>query len=128
MATLTLRATGRAQPDEVWRRYAEPARWPTWSPQIRAVRVSGERIAPGLRGEVVSLLGVRARFAVEAVDETARTWSWRVRVGPLRLRLHHEVLPAPGGAGTRLRITGPAAAVTAYALPARWALSRLVRP
>ncbi|MEU6486525.1 SRPBCC family protein [Streptomyces sp. NPDC046887] len=128
MASLTLHATGPAPPGEVWRRYTAPRLWSCWSPQIRAVRTDAERIRPGLRGEVVSWLGIRAAFTVESVDEADRSWSWRVRLGPVRLRLRHEVRPGPGG-GTRtvLRLTGPAPALAAYALPARWALHRLLR-
>ncbi|GAA2947682.1 MAG TPA: polyketide cyclase/dehydrase [Streptomyces sp.] len=124
---MTLRAEGTARAEDAWHRYVTPARWPAWSPQIRAVRVAGERIAPGMRGEVVSLFGVRAAFTVESVDDERRRWVWRVRLGPVRLRLRHAVLSRPGGSATTLRIEGPALALAAYALPARWALGRLVR-
>ncbi|MFF7178043.1 SRPBCC family protein [Streptomyces sp. NPDC008121] len=127
MAVLTLRATGPAPAEDVWSCYIAPARWPTWSPQIRAVRVAGERITPGMRGEVVSLFGVTAGFVVESVDERRRRWVWRVALGPVRLRLHHAVLSRPGGSATTLRMEGPAVALAAYAGPARWALGRLVR-
>ncbi|MFD7712801.1 SRPBCC family protein [Streptomyces sp. NPDC059785] len=129
---MTLRAEGPASVDEVWGRYAAPSRWPSWSPQIRAVRVAVDRIAPGLRGEVVSLAGITASFVVEAVDEERRRWTWRVRLGPVRLRLHHEVGPrpregGPDGTETSLRMEGPAPALLLYAGPARLALGRLVR-
>ncbi|MFB8027396.1 SRPBCC family protein [Streptomyces sp. NPDC056465] len=127
MAVLTLRAEGSAPPEDVWLRYVVPARWPSWSPQIRAVRVDAERIAPGTRGEIVSLFGVTAAFTVESVDDARWRWVWRVRLGPVRLRLHHEVGRRPGGSATTLRIEGPAVALAAYAGPARWALGRLVR-
>ncbi len=126
MAVMTLRAAGPAPVEDVWKRYAVPALWPTWSPQIRAVRADGGRIAPGLRGEVVSFLGVSARFVVESVDEERRRWTWRVALGPVRLRLRHEVLARPTGSATVLRVEGPAVALAAYAGPARWALGRLV--
>ncbi|MFD6419991.1 SRPBCC family protein [Streptomyces sp. NPDC060194] len=128
MASVILRVAGAADADEVWRRYVTPACWPSWSPQIRSVRTDGDRVRGGARGEVRGHLGVRARFVVDSVDEEARTWVWRVRVGPLRMRLHHEVRPRPGGTLTTLRIDGAAPVVAAYALPARWALTRLVRP
>ncbi|WP_411070056.1 SRPBCC family protein [Streptomyces sp. cmx-4-25] len=132
MAAVTLRAAGRAPAGDAWERYAVPALWPTWSPQIRAVRVDGGRIAPGvriapgLRGEAVSFLGVSAKFVVESVDEERRRWTWRVRFGPVRLRLHHAVLTRSAGSATTLRIEGPALALAAYAGPARWAMGRLV--
>ncbi|MEU9579301.1 SRPBCC family protein [Streptomyces chilikensis] len=127
MVSVVLRAAGAARAEEVWRRYVTPARWPTWSPQIRAVRTEGDRITPGMRGEIVSLLGIRAAFVVDDVDEAGRRWVWRVRIGPVRMRLHHTVSPHPRGSATTLRVEGPALAVAAYAGPARWALGRLVR-
>ncbi|MFG2588024.1 SRPBCC family protein [Streptomyces sp. NPDC048438] len=127
MAAVTLRAEGRAAAEDVWLRYVTPARWPSWSPQIMAVRVNDERIRPGTRGEIVSLFGVTAAFVVESVDEERWRWAWRVRLGPVRLRLRHEVQHRPGGSATTLRIEGPAVALAAYAGPARWALGRLLR-
>ncbi|MFJ6851078.1 polyketide cyclase/dehydrase [Streptomyces sp. NPDC091271] len=127
MAAVTLRAEGRAAAEDVWLRYVTPARWPSWSPQIRAVRVNDEWIRPGTRGEIVSLFGVTAAFVVESVDEERWRWAWRVRLGPVLLRLRHEVLRLPGCTATTLRIEGPAVAVAAYAGPARWALGRLLR-
>lgn len=124
---MTLRAEGPASADDVWLRYVTPSCWPSWSPQIRAVRVDDRRIVPGTRGEIVSLFGVTAAFAVESVDDERRLWTWRVLLGPVRLRLLHEVRSRPGGSATTLRIEGPAVALAAYAGPARWALGRLVR-
>jgi hypothetical protein len=39
VTTLTLHATGPLGPDEVWERYAVPARWPDWAPQITGVEL-----------------------------------------------------------------------------------------
>ncbi|MFI2781371.1 SRPBCC family protein [Streptomyces sp. ALB3] len=124
---MTLRAEGSASAGDVWLRYVTPACWPSWSPQIRKVRVDAERITPGTRGEIVSLFGVTAAFLVESVDEERRRWTWRVRLGPVCLRLRHAVLHRPGGSATTLRIEGPSLALAAYAGPARWAMGRLVR-
>ncbi|MFH0241140.1 SRPBCC family protein [Streptomyces sp. HK10] len=128
MARMTLRAIGRAPAEDVWERYARPELWPTWSPQIRSVRVRGDRIASGMEGEVVSLPGVPVAFTVEEVDEVRRRWAWRVKAGPVRMRLHHAVAVLPGGrTGTELRMEGPLPALVLYAGPARLALHRLVR-
>ncbi|MFD9291621.1 polyketide cyclase/dehydrase [Streptomyces sp. NPDC060030] len=124
---MTLRASGRAEPEDVWLRYVDIRRWPSWSPQIRTVHADGERITAGMRGEVVSLFGVTAAFVVESVDDERWHWVWRVAVGPVRLRLGHRVLRRPGGSATELVVEGPAVALAAYATPARWALGRLVR-
>lgn len=128
-STLELAAEGEADPRTVWTRYAELQRWPEWSPQVSQVVADGGRLAPGLRGTVHGPVGVRVPFVVADVDERARRWSWQVRVGPVRLRLHHAVLPREGG-GTRttLVVHGPTALVVAYAPLARLALGRLVRP
>jgi hypothetical protein len=113
--------------DEAWDRYAVVARWPSWAPPIRRVEASAPRLAPGLTGVVHGPLGLRVLFEVVAVDEVARTWSWRVRSGPLRLALEHAVLPRPGGgSATTLTVEGPAFAVLTYPELARVALSRLV--
>ncbi|WP_320775398.1 SRPBCC family protein [Streptomyces sp. CRN 30] len=138
-AELNLRAIGPASPDTAWCRYLRFGLWPGWSPYILGVETPGDRIAPGARGTVRGPLGVRARFVIDSVDEERRSWTWRVRCGPLRMRLTHDVLPhtdggrtgAEAGTGTgtetRLRLRGPAPVLAAYAPLARLALGRLVR-
>jgi hypothetical protein len=121
------RAAGPLPVELVWERYAVPARWPEWAPQISGVRASAARIAPGVTGQVFAPLGLRLDFEIAEVDEQRRTWAWRVRLGPLRLWLEHGVLPEPGGCATWLRVRGPAPVVVAYLPLARLALDRLVR-
>jgi hypothetical protein len=121
MTTLRLRRRGPASKYEIWARYRDPQRWPSWAPQIREVLAPGP-LRPGLEGEVLGPLGARARFEVIDVDEASGTWTWVVRSGPVRLRIEHEI--GEGRAG--LVISGPALAVFAYAPVARVALSRLV--
>ncbi|MFI5721664.1 SRPBCC family protein [Streptomyces cyaneofuscatus] len=119
---------GAASAERVWQRYVRTACWPEWAPQIRAVEAEAE-LRAGMRGQVVPLVGPRVGFLVEAVDHEARAWCWRVRVGPVRMRLWHAVRElAPSGAETELRIEGPAAVVMVYAPLARLALRRLVSP
>lgn len=121
------RVTGPLPPEQVWERYVVPARWSGWAPQIRAVDASAPRIAPGVDGRVRGPLGVRVSFVVAEVDALARTWSWDVRLGPLRMHLRHGVDADPAGTATWLLVRGPALAVTAYLPVARSALRRLVR-
>ncbi|WTF39887.1 SRPBCC family protein [Streptomyces cyaneofuscatus] len=117
---------GAASAERVWQRYVRTACWPTWAPQIRAVEAEAE-LRVGMRGRVVPVVGPRVDFVVEAVDHEARTWCWRVRVGPVRMRLWHAVRErAPSGAETELRVEGPAPVVVVYAPLARLALRRLV--
>lgn len=128
MGRLILRATGPAAPGTVWRRYACVDRWPSWSPQIRAVHTPDRRLTAGMRGTVESVAGFRVAFVVESVDHDRRTWTWRVRLGPARLRLRHDVRAHGRGSTTSLTMHGPWLVLSAYAPLARLALRRLVRP
>jgi hypothetical protein len=129
VTALTLHATGPEAPAEVWERYAVPARWPEWAPQITGVDLPAGRLAAGARGRVRAPLGLALPFVVDSVDEAARCWSWTVSIGPVRLRLLHWVAEGPdGGSTTGLRIDGPAPLVLGYAPLARLAIGRLVRP
>jgi hypothetical protein len=129
VTVLTQHATGPLPPDEVWERYAEPARWPTWAPQITGVQVPVARLAAGVTGRVRGPAGVTLPFVVESVDEAARRWAWTVDAGPVRLHLLHWVSDGPdGGSTTGLRTTGPLPVVAAYAPLAQLAIGRLVRP
>jgi hypothetical protein len=129
VTTLTLHATGPVAPAEAWERYALPARWPQWAPQITGVELPVARLTAGARGRVRGPLGVTLPFVVETVDEAARQWSWTVSLGPVRLHLLHWVTDGPdGGSTTGLRVSGPAPLVVGYAPLAHLAIGRLVRP
>ncbi|MEU9593805.1 SRPBCC family protein [Streptomyces sp. NPDC048193] len=128
MARLTLEAAGPAAPATVWERYVRVDRWASWSPQIRAVHTDALYITPALEGTVESFAGLRIPFVVESVDHQLRTWVWRVRLGPVRLRLHHAVRPDPLGSSTGLTMYGPLPVLAGYAPLARLALRRAVRP
>ena len=129
MTTLTLHATGPEPTAEVWERYAVPASWPKWAPQITGVELPVARLTAGVRGRVRGPLGVRLPFVVETVDEAARRWSWTVSAGPVRLHLLHWVTEGPdGGSTTGLRVSGPAPLVVGYVPLAQLAIGRLVRP
>jgi Polyketide cyclase / dehydrase and lipid transport len=127
-ARVTLHATGPRAPAEVWERYAVPARWPEWAPQIRRVELPVARLAAGARGRVHPVVGPGLPFVVDAVDEVGRQWAWTVSLGPVSLRLTHWVADGPhGGSTTGLRVAGPAPVVLGYAPLARLAIARLVR-
>ncbi len=123
---MLIAARGAVPADEVWDRYVRPQRWPEWSPQIRSVDYPHARLVALTSGRVYGLLGVRADFDVDAVDEAARTWSWRVRWGPVTVRLHHRVAATPDGTCTDLDLEGPVPVTAAYAPLAQYALRRLV--
>ncbi len=126
-----LRATGDAEPAEVWDRYDDLDRWPVWAPQIRSVDAAARRLAPGLAGTVHPVVGPGVAFTVETVDSfdaRARRWAWQARLGPARLHLEHGVEACGSGTRTWLVVRGPAPLVLAYAPLARFALHRLVRP
>jgi Polyketide cyclase / dehydrase and lipid transport len=126
---VTVAASGDADADLAWERYARPALWPTWSPQILGVECSDERIVAGSTGTVHGPLGLRVRFEVLSVDDAGRRWSWRVHA-PLgvTLRLDHVVeVGRPSGSRTTLTVHGLAPLALGYA-PLAWpALKRLVK-
>lgn len=134
----TLRATGPLPADQAWERYADLDRWSHWAPQISGVSVTDpagpdtRRLRTGLRGTVRAAGVVGLPFEVTAVDEAARTWSWRVSAGPVTLHLDHGVEEARTDDGPRvrsrtwLRTTGPAVVVLPYAPLAFIALHSLL--
>lgn len=120
-------AAGAATPAQTWARYERPARWTGWAPHLTAVDASTAVIAPGTQGCVTALWLVRARFAIDGVDPARRRWSWRVRLGPIRLALRHDVrAQIGGGAIAGVDIEGPAVVVAPYLPVMRWTLARLV--
>lgn len=126
--SLRLSADGLLDPDTVWARYTEPARWSSWAPHISAVDYGRRVVEPGATGRVTGVAGVVAVFRVESVDHEARTWSWSTRSGPLRVSFDHGVEPA--GPGTRAWVVIHALwpVAVGYAPVARWSLERLVTP
>lgn len=122
---LRTRAPGRAPADLVWERYAVPARWPDWAPQIRRVECTAERLTAGATGRVHGPPGITISFRITEVDPARRLWAWSVRWGPVRLRLRHGV-ERDGAAWLTAR--GPAPLVAAYLPVARFALHRLTAP
>jgi hypothetical protein len=126
MANVTLTARGAAPAATAWERYAQPALWSQWSPQITGVETDAERIAAGVTGRVVGPFGVSVAFRIDDVDESARRWSWTVRPKPLTVRLHHGVRPDGVGSRTWLTIEAPFPVVLAYAPLAQFALRKLV--
>jgi hypothetical protein len=131
----TLRATGPLPADEAWERYADLDRWSHWAPQISGVSVTSpdtRRLVTGLRGTVRAAGVVHLPFEVTAVDEAARTWSWRIGAGPVTLHLDHGVEDARVEDGPRvrsrtwLRTTGPVLVVLPYAPLALVALHSLL--
>ena len=127
MAVRRLEARGPTAPDEVWDRYATLARWPESAPQISRVTAGADRLALGVRGTVYVAGALPVPFTVTSCRPQDRTWSWRVRLGPVTLDLEHAVYPAGSGTRTTLVLTGPALVLTAYAPLARLALRSLVR-
>jgi hypothetical protein len=109
-----------------WDRYAVPARWPGWAPQIARVETADARLRPGTSGRVYGPLGVWVGFTVTAVDEGRRTWRWRVNRGPVALVLEHAVTETRTGCTTTLRVDGLLPLVVAYLPLAQVALHRLV--
>jgi hypothetical protein len=130
--SLRLSASGSLSADEVWERYTRPVWWPHWAPHIREVAYPEPVVTPGTTGRVTGVGGVVAVFRIDAVDDVARTWSWSVRSGPLRLSFDHGVdhaEPSSGHASTAWLVTHALWPVAiGYAPVARYSLGRLVTP
>lgn len=127
MGSRSLEVSGPLAPAAVWERYAVPAHWPDWLPQIDRVHLSTPRLAPGATGRLHAPMGISIPFTVDGVDEAARRWSWTIRVGLLRIRLEQWVDDGPGGGTTAgMRVSGPGPLVAGYAGQAQAALERLV--
>ena len=126
---LSISATGAAPAPLVWERYAKPALWSSWSPQISRVECADEVIRVGTTGVVHAILGVQVPFRVTEVDYTAMTWSW-VATLPLgvTLRLRHTLRAASTGTWTGLDVIGFLPIVVGYLPLAQLALGRLVKP
>ncbi len=129
---LRLSASGPLPVEDVWERYTQPVWWPRWAPHLREVDYPEPTVVPGTTGRVKGVGGVVATFRIEAVDEAARTWSWSVRFGPLRVHFEHGVnMAAPGSdqvSEAWLVMRAPWPVVLGYAPVARFSLSRLVSP
>ena len=127
-----MHAHGVARVTLAWERYADPALWSTWAPQIQRVETTMTRLEVGGTGTVRAGLLSRPTlgipFEVLAVDEDAMEWEWRARTGPIGLRLEHGVTAHLTGSSTWLRVHGPLPVVLGYAPVARLALKRLVAP
>lgn len=127
---LRLSASGPLPVDQVWERYTRPACWPVWAPHLREIDYPEPVVTAGTTGRVTGLGGVVAVFRIEAVDEAARTWSWSVRAGPLRLWFDHGVDVAASRTGqvsTAWVVTHALWPVAlGYAPIARFGLGRLV--
>lgn len=126
---MTTYVNGPATVEVAWERYADPALWSTWAPQIRSVEVDQEgatRIRPGLTGTVHAAFGIDVRYTVTEVDEAARRWAWTARPPGFTMHLTHTVEQHPTGTRTGLAVDGPALVLLAYLPVARLALRRLV--
>lgn len=125
-AALRVAATGPRALDDVWARYTEPRQWSTWAPHIREVDYPHAVIEPGTSGRVTGIGGVVAVFTIDTVDHTARTWTWRVRSGPLRLWFEHGVDAAGADSTGWVVVHAPLPVAVGYAPVMRWSLGRLV--
>jgi hypothetical protein len=127
MGTRSVEVSGARDAAAVWERYAVPGSWPDWLPQITGVDLSTPRLSAGAKGKLHAPMGVSIPFAVDSVDEQARTFAWTIRVGLLKLHLENWVHEGPdGGAVAGMRVNGPGPLVSAYAGQAQAALEKLV--
>jgi hypothetical protein len=61
----------------LWDLLTDTSRWVEWGPSVLAVECSERYIQLGLRGRVLTALGLWAPFAITEMDN-GRYWSWHV--------------------------------------------------
>ena len=80
-------ATGPVDPDEVWVRYTQPARWPGWSPHLREVDYPDAVVRPGTTGRVTGIGGVVASAIRPVVARPIHTISPSALSVPFKLSI-----------------------------------------
>ena len=126
MGMMTVTAQGAATPELVWQRYHQLHHWTSWAPHLTGVAANTPTLNPGTRGRVKIAFLLTACFRILRVDPIARTWTWRVRFGPLNLLLDHGLDQLPTGTRAWVRIRGPWPVLLLYRPLMWWALRRLV--
>lgn len=133
MTIRQLKISGPAEVDLVWARLTDFDLWPTWSPQILRVESEDDRIRRGAVGTVRSLAAIGIPFVITEHDETARSWSWIVRLGLVTATMHHRVSShqrahsRPHGSKVDFTIESHPVLAAAYLPAAAVALTRLVK-
>lgn len=126
MGMMTVTAQGAATPELAWQRYHQLQHWTSWAPHLTGVDADTPTLTAGIRGRVEILRIATAGFRILRVDPAARTWTWRVRFGPLNLLLDHGLDQLPIGTRAWVRIRGPWPVLLLYRPLMWWALRRLV--
>jgi hypothetical protein len=109
MDMLRYEAHTDADPDSAWALFAQPSRWPEWSPHLRGAWGLGTpEVEVGRRGAVRLLGAVPIPAAILAKEATPdrRSWTWRAAG---LVDMDHVVERHPGG-GCTVAITMKAAA------------------
>lgn len=119
-------ASGPADIDMAWERYADLRLWPRWAPQIVGVEAASERLAAGVTGIVRGPAGLLVPFEVEDVDAAARTWRWRASLLGISVVMRHDLVADRRGTTAGLDLDGPAVVALTYPPIAALALRRLV--
>jgi hypothetical protein len=114
-----VRRRGPAGKYEMWARCRDPERW-TWWLGATDVRASG-LLEPGTDGVIVTRGGIGVPFEILDVDEPAGRWVRTITVGPVRLRLEHEIDEGLAG----VVVTGPGPIPLLYVPTARRTMRRL---
>ena len=123
----TVSAKGAASPEEVWARYTQPERWPTWAPHMKRAIYPYPRIVEGTFGRVYAYGGFSLPFSIDALDADGWTWGWSVYVAGQRIELKHGVVAGASHTRAWVSIGLPLPIALGYAPIAKLALRRLVR-
>jgi uncharacterized protein YndB with AHSA1/START domain len=105
----------------LWNLLVDLDAWPRWGPSVRRAAVEGGTLAAGVRGRVVTALGVSLAFEVTTF-EPGRAWAWKV--GGMTATEHRVEPLGPDRCRVGFGVGWPA---TPYLAVCRVALGRLER-
>lgn len=77
MRYLQVSAEFDAPPEALWNLLVDTDVWPQWGPSVRSAVVDADQLEFGVRGRVITVLGIALPFQVTSFEPGTR-WAWKV--------------------------------------------------